>query len=192
MLIKSVEQFRTLAKAGACGNTPRIWDKIEDVPADWPGYVFISSHTYDNFRWYHAGPATRRMLLEEAKKNNGWVRHAMRPIRARIKDLFCMECPDPIRQEIYWAFQFDWIANERHLIWAISNQPWGHVKRTKNYNMLDGIQAENLLNSQLQEHREDLRELEKEYPGSIVEATLFGWKLGIYDRKLLIWEVRHY
>jgi len=195
VLIETNLQFLQLASAGKCGNTPRIWLSIEEVLKDPnpPVAVFISTFTWNHFRVYHQTRSDLKNWLRMAEDNDGILTHPTRPnTTAKIDEIYLMENPDVTKQESVDVFQFDWVPEDRWLKWAISNQPWGATKRAGLTSIAEGLKALTILKHHLNNHFYDLEDLQESYPTGIVEATLFPWRGGFYNRNLLIWEVRNY
>lgn len=193
MKILTNQQFLELAAAGKCGNTPRVWLSIAEAAVDTTlRQCFVSTRKATHYRLYHQTRRDLRRLLQEAKANYGVLRHPTRDAETPISDAYCMSNPDAAKQAAYLAFQFDWVPEERWLLWDVSNQPWGAVKRAGTANKASGAVAMRILRYYLGEHMAELEELREQYSTAIIEATLFPFKHGCYDRNLLIWEVRDY
>jgi len=191
--IPTNELFLELAAAGKCGNTPRVWLSIADAVADpTMGQCFVSTRKAGHYRLYHQTRSGLRRLLSEAARNHGTLRNPLNGAETPISDTYCMSNPDVKKQSAHFVFQFDWVPEERWLLWSVSNQPWGAIKRAGTAQKASGARAMGILRYYLQEHVDELEALWDHYPTAIIEATLFPFKHGVYNRNLLIWEVRDY
>lgn len=192
--IPDIDTFTRLAREGRCGNTPKVWGSLKEFAslAKQNEYCWITSRFWDQFRIYHQNAIHVRNLLAFAELNGGYIKHPSRPILRHIDDLIAMENPDPLLQASYYAFQFDYHADSRSLLYNVSNQPWGACKRAGDVTRASGASALVLLRDKLGEYYDDLEALGEMYKDSVIEATMFGWECGIYRRPLLIWEVRNY
>jgi len=195
VLIETNEQFLRLAKRGLCGNTPRVWMGLEEAITEPnpPSSFFISTFTWNSFRVYHQTRADLIRWRKEAGRTGGTLTYKTRPNTfANVNEIYLMENPDVVKQESVEVFQCDWVPDDRWLKWGVTNQPWGKTKREGPFHIAEGLRALEVLKYYLRENFDDLEEIRGVYPTAIVECTLFPWRGGLFNRHLLIWEVRNY
>lgn len=194
MLIKSILEFRMLAMAGFCGNTPEMWSDICKCQKQIGSRtVFITSwhKECDAFNLYHASKDDVDMVIRSAQRTGLAVDAAGN--QAPIETVYCMEVPAKSKQESVACFQADWISDSRSMIWNVSNQPWGRCKRAGQFQSADGLLCDVILRRHLDARDiDELHALGERFPGAVIEFTKFPWAIGIYGQGPLIWEVRHY
>lgn len=193
IIIPDKKTFSLLANQGRCGNTPKNWDNLVQCYSDdeyWDRgngvSVCVSGPPMSHFRKYH------QTIIDVMKWSVEKKVKGERGETLRQNQLYAYENPPKDLQENYDAFQGEYWAHEDYLLWSRTNQPLGKIKRAGLMTEERGPAARLILRIELGHELDELDALEEKYPGSAVEFTRFGWPCGIFRRKLLIWEVRHF
>lgn len=182
MRIKEKSQMYALYQAGMFGNKLRSWSNLEDLKMS--GY---SGKVGMRYAGKSGGGFVRYALPQDQLKTvtEEWVKLGANPDLIRYGE----DAPDEkllIQGEVQQSIDY--------LDLFYSNIKGKMRDALKQGKSLNGLRAVRILKQSMSTNSwEDLQKLFSEYPGAVVEFSVYEMDLGcIPARNTLIWEVRHY
>jgi hypothetical protein len=178
MKVPDKATFMRLSQQGLLGNALQSWARPQDLNG-YKGWVTIRCKIPDSPLFV---PLTQHYnvesILEDYKKrgfesSNFYIQEV--PIVPRIMNFEVMRDT----KYLYLTYGTDPSLNLRHDL-------------ERNGRRLEGLEAALLLKNKLGREMDQLNDVWDEYPESIIEATMFSQPVGVFDRQLVLWEVRDY
>ncbi len=176
MKIRDKDEYRRLSAAGMLGNTFRSWPTAAVCRAEYNGWVTVRALEASN----------KALFIPEIHINR---------IKSINRGAYLQEVPPPGTHRV---------ANlEAGYIGGVSD-PGLHVRYTTGNarnlrHDLDeagrdvrGAVAARVLREVAGPDVEDLYNLWDRYPDAVVEASVFGCRVGVENKPLIVWEVRDY
>lgn len=184
-LITDKETYNTLSQAGRLGNFFKKWDTVEQVrESGYTGYLTIRARQASDRELFV--PSVHSFVLLQQYKTNPRVYYQQVPApdAGRIVNLevmpgMQMRLGDRHDALMHITYSPDSELNLRHDL-------------ERNGRTVRGLSALMVLQRYMQEDMETLNEIWQRYPCAVIEASKFTRPVGMFNQKLLIWEVRHY
>lgn len=174
------DMYRRLMR-GEFGNYTQTWDTVQGVlDSDFGGLISIRSTTVSfPVKLYHVPVADLREVVKGICNSRGCGEDS----------LMFQECPPDER-----PFQGEIQQSIEHvdLLYTTEDGPL-RTALEKSSRTTSGIEAVMLLRYYLQPRDyEELLTLIELYQGCVVEFSCHYGPVGVYQRRMLVWEVRHY
>jgi len=181
MQITTKAEFNALSQAGLLGNFLRTWKYVDDIPGDVP-WLTIQSTV----------PASQNFVPVVSMFS--LARELDKLCSAGVPEdtVYFREIPDPHARRVA---NIEVMLDDRcgmylHLEPETTNPVRGIRERTQ---PLYGVNARVILRAVIgEESYETLYDLWEHYPTAVIEATHFSRSCGVYDKNLVIWEVRDF
>jgi len=181
MKITTKAQFGKLSQAGLLGNFLRTWKYVDDIPGDVPWLTIQSTIT-----------ASPNFVSVVSKFSLARELDALKQAGVPEETVYFREIPDPQARRVanIEVMLDDLCGMYLHLEPETVNPVRGIRERTS---PLYGASARVTLKAVIgEESYETLYDLWEHYPTAVIEATQFSRSCGVYDKNLVIWEVRDF
>jgi len=177
MRIKTKEEFLRLYRLGRLGNYLQIWDSVSDLErSGYTGDVTLRARVKDSPRLIVSVPASQAVS-------------ALRCSGLGEGEYYVQEVPRSERR-----LNFEAMRCPHFLVLRYGTHPSLSLREdlTRNGREVLGARAYFRLKFFLGEEMAQLDEIWDQFPDAVIEATLFKDGCGVWNRPLVIWEVRDY
>lgn len=178
MQIRNKDQMYAMLREGKLGNTLRTWDSEES-------YLASGFRGRTSLRCRKPGIAFRHgMTHEEALREGRLCFEGCQP-----EDfIYCEAAPD---WECTFQGEVQWGLYGLDLFWSTAKA--NHRVAMQSAKQVHGVTAITLLRHHLDpQDLDDLLCLLDLYDGCVIEFSVFRVSLGKLNRRMIVWEVRHY